>query len=61
MTEQLSDNLDEWPLNPFDLLGISKAAERKEVRRAYSVLVRRFRPETHPQVPVVFATVKVYY
>ena len=49
MTEQLSDNSDDWPINPFDLLGVDSGAERAEVRRAYSGLIRRFRPETHPR------------
>ena len=49
MTEQLTDNTDEWPVGPFELLGIPRTAERAEIRRAYSVLIRRFRPETHPK------------
>lgn len=49
MSDHLAENIDEWPLNPFDVLGISRNAARPDVRRAYAALLRRFRPETHPR------------
>ncbi|RLT20148.1 MAG: hypothetical protein DWI29_04275 [Planctomycetota bacterium] len=49
MSEQLSDNIEEWPVSPFEVLGLPRTAERTEIRRAYSALIRRFRPETHPK------------
>ena len=49
MKNELSDNSDEWPISPFELLGVPITAEKSEIRRAYSALIRRFRPETHPK------------
>jgi hypothetical protein len=49
MNEQLSENIDEWPVSPFEVLGLPRTAERTDIRRAYSALIRRFRPETHPK------------
>ncbi len=45
----LSDDISEWPLSPYGILGLERNAERADVRRAYSGLIKRFRPETHPQ------------
>jgi hypothetical protein len=44
----LSDNVDEWPRDPFQIIGVERPTERSDVRRAYSKLIREFRPETHP-------------
>ena len=44
----LPDDPSQWPLNPWELLGLSPNAKRVELRRAYSQLIRRFRPDTHP-------------
>lgn len=49
MYEQLSENIDEWPVSPYEVLGLPRTAERTDIRRAYSALIRRFRPETHPK------------
>ncbi len=49
MTEHLSENIDDWPVSPFELIGVSRLAGRTDVRRSYSVLIRRFRPESHPR------------
>ncbi len=45
----LSDDISEWPVSPYGILGLERNAERADVRRAYSGLIKRFRPETHPQ------------
>lgn len=47
MTDHLSEVIDDWPLNPFEVLGVPRTADKSDVRRAYSALIRRFRPETH--------------
>ena len=49
MTDHLSESQDEWPLNPFEVLGVPQTANKADVRRAYAVLIRRFHPETHPR------------
>lgn len=49
MSDHLSENMDDWPLNVFDILGVPHSANKSVVRCAYSALIRRFRPETHAQ------------
>ncbi|HQX48459.1 MAG TPA: hypothetical protein PLY87_00815 [Planctomycetaceae bacterium] len=49
MTDHLSEVIEDWPLSPFEVLGVPRTADKTEVRRAYSALIRRFRPETHPR------------
>ncbi|MCC7420362.1 MAG: J domain-containing protein [Planctomycetaceae bacterium] len=44
----LPDNPDDWPRDPFQLLGITSQAETDDVRRAYTRLVRRYRPDEAP-------------
>jgi len=45
----LSDDISGWPLSPYGILGLERNVARTDVRRAYSALIKRFRPETHPQ------------
>ena len=45
----LPDDLNQWPADPYELLGIGPAAGMRELRRAYAALIRRFKPEHHPQ------------
>lgn len=44
----LSDDMAGWPTDPFALLGVSPGAADADVKRAYTRLVRRFKPEHHP-------------
>lgn len=44
----LPSNPEEWPRDPFDLLGVTHEAASEEVRRAYTRLVRKYRPDDHP-------------
>lgn len=44
----LPDDLDEWPDDPFALLGVPHTADAKVVRRAYAALIRRYKPEHAP-------------
>ncbi len=46
--EHLSDDMASWPADPFALLGVSPGAADADVKRAYTRLVRRFKPEHHP-------------
>jgi hypothetical protein len=45
----LSDDLSEWPQNPFDILAIDSSATELDIRRAYMKRIRRFRPEQYPK------------
>ncbi len=49
MSDHLSDDLDRWPSTPRAVLNVTSTADKSEIRRAYSMLIRRFRPETHPR------------
>ena len=44
----LPDDLREWPADPFELLGVDRSAADTDIKRAYSRLIRRFKPEHHP-------------
>lgn len=46
---ELPEDLAQWPANPHELLGITGSAERKEIKRAYAALIRRFKPDHHPE------------
>jgi hypothetical protein len=48
MSDHLSDDMSKWPSDPYVLLGVERDADEKTVRRAYTRLIRRFRPEHHP-------------
>ncbi|QEL18005.1 hypothetical protein [Limnoglobus roseus] len=45
----LPDDPREWPKDPFALLGVERGAEDITIRRAYTQLIRRFKPEHHPE------------
>lgn len=44
----LPDDIRDWPADPAELLGLARNAGLRELRRAYSRLIRRFKPEHHP-------------
>jgi curved DNA-binding protein CbpA len=45
----LSSNPEEWPRDPFELLGLRQENSAEEARRAYTRLVRKYRPDENPQ------------
>ncbi|OWK47293.1 J domain-containing protein [Fimbriiglobus ruber] len=45
----LPDDPRGWPDNPFELLGVSYDAGDADIKRAYTRLIRRFKPEHHPE------------
>lgn len=49
MSDHLPEDLDRWPSTPRAVLNVTSTADKSEIRRAYSMLIRRFRPETHPR------------
>jgi hypothetical protein len=48
MPDHLPNDHSEWPSDPHQVLNVPKSADEKTIRRAYSRLVREFKPEHHP-------------
>ncbi len=49
MPEPLPDDPRDWPHDPFLLLGVEPSATETDVKRAYTRLIRRFKPEHFPE------------
>ncbi len=45
----LPEDLNLWPADPYELLGIEHHTDERSVRRAYLRLVRRFKPDFYPE------------
>jgi hypothetical protein len=45
----LPEDLSRWPESPFELLGVRPGTPAREVRKAYSRLIRHFKPEQYPE------------
>lgn len=45
----LPDDTSSWPRNPFHLLGVEPGASPRDLKRAYHALIRRYKPEHHPE------------
>ena len=48
MSNHLSDNPSDWPEDVYALLGVDRDADTKTLRRAYTRLIRRFKPDHYP-------------
>jgi hypothetical protein len=44
----LPDDLKRWPADPYQLLGVAPGCSPRDLRRAYTQLIRIFKPEQHP-------------
>jgi len=44
----LPDNHEAWPSNPYELLGIEQSVDKKTARRAYTKLVKKYKPDIAP-------------
>lgn len=44
----LPDNLDQWPRDPYELLGVPRDVGARDLKRAYTALIRQFKPEQKP-------------
>jgi hypothetical protein len=44
----LPDDMRDWPADPFELLGVRPGASETDIKRAYTRLIRRFKPEHAP-------------
>jgi hypothetical protein len=54
----LPDDIDDWPQNPYELLGVAPNASPDVIKRAYSSLIRRFKPD---QFPAEFERIRAAY
>ena len=54
----LPDNLDNWPYDPYAVLGVARNVNERGLKRAYAQLIRRYKPEHHP---AKFARVREAY
>jgi hypothetical protein len=45
----LPDDLSRWPTDPYAILGIQRGVAPRDLRRAYTKLIRVFKPERHPE------------
>jgi hypothetical protein len=44
----LPDDMSGWPADPFALLGVPRGSSETDLKRAYTRLIRRFKPERFP-------------
>jgi hypothetical protein len=44
----LPDDVRRWPDDPHELLGVARGVSPRELKRAYTRLIRRYKPEHHP-------------
>src|SRR5262245_43948354 len=49
MADHLPDDPRQWPDDPFQLLGVEPPTTEQDLKRAYTRLIRRFKPEHHPE------------
>jgi len=49
MADHLPDDPRHWPRDPYELLGVESSASETDVKRAYTRLIRRFKPEHSPE------------
>ena len=45
----LPEDVTRWPSDPFELLGVRRGSDEKELKRAYQRLLRVYRPERFPE------------
>lgn len=45
----LPENPNDWPTDPFMILGVTRSASLEELRRAYTRLIRQYKPEQAPE------------
>ncbi len=48
MADELSEDPRHWPQDPFELLGVAVGSSETDIKRAYTRLIRRFKPEHFP-------------
>jgi hypothetical protein len=48
-SHELDSDLARWPENPYELLGVSFGVLPRDLRRAYTRLIRVYKPEQYPE------------
>lgn len=46
---QLPEDLSQWPKDPYRLLGVTRGIGPRDLKRAYTRLIRTFKPEQFPE------------
>jgi hypothetical protein len=46
---ELPEDLERWPREPYQILGVKPGVNSKDLRLAYTRLIRRFKPEQFPE------------
>ncbi len=46
---ELPDDYHLWPQEPFELLGVPSQTDERTLKRAYTQLIRRYKPENFPE------------
>jgi len=46
---QLPEDLDLWPRDPYQLLGVAHGIGPRDLKRAYTRLIRTYKPEQYPE------------
>jgi hypothetical protein len=49
MSQHLPEELENWPSDAWAVLGVSHSADAKSIKRAYTQILKRFKPEQSPQ------------
>ncbi len=47
--DSLPDDVSQWPQDPWRILGVERSFTKKELKLAYSKLIKRYRPESAPE------------
>lgn len=55
---ELPDDIDGWPREAHQLLGVDRNTDERDLKRAYTRLIRRFKPDHHP---LQFARIRAAY
>ncbi len=46
--DHLPDDFRRWPRDPYQILGVAPRCDPREARKAYTLLIRQFKPEQFP-------------
>jgi hypothetical protein len=49
MADELPDDPEHWPSDPYALLGVGWEVDVRELRKRYGQLIRRYKPEQRPE------------
>lgn len=55
---ELPPNVNDWPSDPYELLGVDREADLRAIKKAYARLIRKYKPDFYPQE---FARIRAAY